>query len=239
MDFGLTIEKPQIARKPARRVTRYTVPGRSRDVLCDEGAYDNVEISYQVWCADQRGRDMVLAKEGEISRWLSGGDYEILSDTYDPDYFRMAWCCEPIDPEIILRTHARQELVFSCDPYRYSWAGEELNRWEPAQNAPNIVAEYFNDGCASLPYIKLEGMGSIELRVENGDALWWAFLYVDDFIELDSFTMNTTKAGENRNSKKDGYGYPVFDTGRIVVTAIPQKGAYLTGMEIKPRWRRL
>ena len=37
-DFGLSIEQPEITKKPKRKVNRISVPGRSGDYLDDEGA---------------------------------------------------------------------------------------------------------------------------------------------------------------------------------------------------------
>ena len=227
--------EPRITRKPAPVVTRVCIPGRGRDFLYDEGTFENVEVSYQTWCKDSRDRDLVLSKLGGIARWLSGGRYRVLSDSYDPDYFRLAWCCEPIDPEVTARTHARQDLVFSCDPYRYSWAGNELTRY-------GTEAVFSNESWPSLPYIKVYGNGSVTLNVKNAspqgeESTWSAQLNVDGYIELDSFTKDTTKDGVNQNAGKTGEGYPVFETGLVTVSAVSS----LSGvwMEIQPRWRTL
>lgn len=239
LDFGLMIEHPTITKKPSRKVNRLTIPGKGREFIEDEGTYENAEVSYQTWCADKRDRDLIISRIGEIYEWLSGADYQILSDTYDPDHFRLGWCCEALDPEIIARTHAKQDITFSCDPYRYSWAGTERQTWEDS-------AFYINDGAPSLPYIKIIGHGNIELSVTttsptgNADA-WSAVFDVDQFIELDSFEMDTTKNGVNQNFRKTGSGYPVFGTGEVKVKLTPQASnyGYDLGMEIIPRWRKL
>jgi len=238
LDFGLTIESPVIAKKPSRKVNRLTIPGKGREFIEDEGTYENVEVSYQTWCADKRGRDLVISRIGEIYDWLSAAGYQVLSDTYDPDYFRLGWCCEALDPEIILRSHARQDITFSCDPYRYSWAGAERQVWGDS-------AFYINDGAPSLPCIKIYGQGNIELSVAttspSGNADTWSAVFdVDQYIELDSFEMDTTKDGVNQNFRKTGTGYPVFGTGEVKVKLTPQ-GTYDSrlDMEIIPRWRKL
>lgn len=234
LDYGLTIEQPQIARKPKRQITRISVPGRDGDVIYDEGAYSNVDLSYRVWCGDESARDAVLARVGELSRWLTGGKYKMLSDTYDPDYFRLAMCVEPLEPELLLRKYAKQDVAFTCDPYRYSFAGNEVISF----NQQKI--HLYNTGMASLPYIKVYGQGEVALFIENRaedgttrtDA--WT-LTVDNHIELDSATMNTTKDGVDCNYKKSGAGYPVFLPGEIVID-LSQRA---TGVDIIPRWRVL
>lgn len=237
LDFGLTIEQPEIAKKPARRVTRLTLPGASRERIIDDGGFDNVEIAYQTWCADKRDNDLVLAKLGEIYEWLSGADYQILTDTYDPDYYRLAWCSSPPEPEIIARTHARQNIIFSCDPYRYSWAGAELQHWEQKRVALT------NSGAPSLPYIKITANGTVTLMVTTTDDtgaedVWSAQLTVSDYIELDSQKMDTFKGTTNCNARKVGEGYPTFGTGQVVIDVAVSSGTF-TAIDIIPRWRRL
>lgn len=236
LDFGLSIEEPKITRKPVPVVTRITVPGRGRDFLYSEGTFENVEISYQTWCADERDKDLILSKLGDLARWLAPGPYQVLSDTYDPDYFRLAVCLDPIDPELTARTHARQDLTFSCDPYRYSFAGNELQRFGAAAN-------FLNTGWPTLPYLKIYGNGTITLTVRNiapqgKETMWSAALDIDGFLELDSFEKDTTKNGLNQNARKTGEGYPVFGTGQIAVT-VTDNGGYCSGLEIRPRWRTL
>lgn len=232
LDYGLTIEQPSVAKKPTRKITRLSLPGRSRDFLVDNESYDNVDVVYQVWCADKSDQDLVLSKVGEIYSWLAAGKYQVLSDTYDPDYFRLGWCSEAIDPDIICRTHARQDIVFCCDPYRYSWQGTERQCWhEPA-------ITLYNSGEPSLPYIKINGSGTFTLTVTGESDTWSAELTVDDYIELDSAEMDTTKGAESRNHQKKGAGYPTFGRGAIKIEITQWDGNY-KGIEIVPRWRRL
>lgn len=231
-DFGLSIEQPEITKKPKRKVNRISVPGRSGDYLDDEGAYENAELSYRVWCRKEE-RDRVLLSVDEIAKWLSPAGYCVLSDSYDPDYFRRAVCLEPIDAEIVARRFARQELVFTCDPYKYSWAGNQVLRFR------GTTAKIHNlEGYEALPVIRVYGTGSIKLTV-NGQS--WTLANVATRIDLDSAAMRTTDGltGNAADSKKTGSGYPVLVPGENTVTISGISGGIADQIGIIPRWRRI
>lgn len=229
LDFGLTIEEPRLTQKPRRKVTRISVPGRSGDYLADEGGYENAEVSYRVWCRREE-RDRVLESVDEITRWLSAADYRPLYDNYDPDYFRRAVCLEPLDAEIIARRFARQELVFSCDPYKYSRAGNQMLRFR------STTAKLYNkEGYDALPLIRVYGAGTLTLTV-NGQS--WTLTNVTTSINLDSLTLRTTDGitGAAADHKKSGSGYPVLVPGENVITI---GGDTPDQIGILPRWRRI
>ena len=231
-DFGLSIEQPEITKKPKRKVNRISVPGRSGDYLDDEGAYENAEVSYRVWCRKEE-RDRVLLSVDEVAKWLSPADYRVLSDSYDPDYFRLAACLEPIDTEIIVRRFARQTLVFTCDPYKYSWAGNQMLRFRGTE-----AKLYNKEGYESLPLIRVYGAGSITLTVNGKN---WTLSNVATSIDLDSASMRTTDGltGAAADHKKTGSGYPVLVPGENTLSIAGVSGGIADQIGIVPRWRRI
>lgn len=85
-EFGLVVERFPSQPKPARKVELISIPGRNGMLRVDQGAYENVTVSYE--CYFKGGPNQAST----ISGWLyaSGGGYAVLRDTYHPDVFRMA-----------------------------------------------------------------------------------------------------------------------------------------------------
>ncbi len=240
MNFGLRIEKPRIAKKPKPRITKVTVPGGNKDFIYREEGFDNVDVTYQTWCLE-RERELVLSRLGEISQWLSGGEYLTLSDSYDPDYFRLGYCREPLDPDILLRCAAKQDIVFSCDPFRYFWDGENMVPFYYQTNT-GFSREFVNTGWPSMPLLEVVGTGKFTVKVEtergNKKESWKADFEISGTMLVDSYEMETTENGNPANHKKTGAGYPTLGTGNVSVNVKSTQGVLQT-VSIKPRWRTI
>lgn len=232
IDFGLTIEQPTISKKAKRIINRITVPGGSGDYLDDTGTWDNVEISYRVWCADKRAVDRVQSRVDAIASWLDQGGYRVLSDSYDPDYFRLACCLDPLDPEISSRRYARQDITFTCQPFKYSWAGQTPLDFYINQNFTLINREKIE----ALPWVCIYGTGSATITL-NGKS--WTISNISGNVIMDSDAKSVvTEAGDPADSRKTGDGYPVLVPGENVLT-VTGSGGYVDRVKIIPRWRRL
>ncbi len=241
LDFGLRIESPQIAKKPKPRITKVTIPGSNRDFFYREEGFDNVEIAYQTWCIEKE-RDFVLSRVGEISQWLTSDDYLMLSDTYDPEHFRLARCCEPLDPEIVMRSAAKQDIVFSCDPFRYPWEGQEFLKIAAQEGdlSKTRKIELYNTGWKSLPLITISGSGKILIKVYSGSKkMWEGEFMLTGGMEIDSDAMETRLNGAPANHLKTAEGYPELERGKVKVEIAPESGTVVNSAMIKPRWRTL
>lgn len=241
LDFGLRVEEPRIAKKPKRRVTKVTIPGSSRDFFYQEEGFDNVEIAYKTWCLEEE-RDLVLSRVGEISRWLTGEKYLVLSDTYDPEHFRLAQCCEPLDPEILLRRAAKQDIVFSCDPFRYLWEGQE--KLKIAAQEGDITGtrklELFNTGWKTCPLIQVNGSGTVTVTVYSEETKTWEGVFsLSGSLEIDSDAMETRLNGSQANHLKTAAGYPTLESGWCRVEISRESGGAVSSAFLTPRWRTL
>ena len=232
LDFGLGIEEKKITKRARKRLSIISVPGRSQDYVYGDGTWENMEVTYRVWCVSKE-KDEIFQRVDEIIRWLSPEKYCVLADNYDPEYFRYGVCTGPVDPELLLRRAALQELVFTCDPYKYSWAGNQVLRFR------GTTAKIHNlEGYEALPVIRVYGAGSIKLTV-NGQS--WTLANVATRIDLDSAAMRTTDGltGNAADSKKTGSGYPVLVPGENTVTISGISGGIADQIGIIPRWRRI
>ena len=242
LDFGLVIDTPQIAQKPKPRTTRIAIPGSKRDFTYVEEGFDNIEVSYQTWCLEKE-KDLILSRAGEVAQWLMGDEYLVLSDTYDPDHFRLGFCCESLDPEIIARTGSQQRIVFSCDPFSYSWAGHE--KIEISAQEGDITGtrqiRLINTGWKSYPQIYIRGNGKIVLQVYYGNIKAWegSFTFAGSLL-IDADSMETYVNGNSANHLKVGDGYPALESGECTVKILRENTSdEIESASIKPRWRVL
>ena len=76
--------KPSIP-TPNRKYEEYEVAGRNGKLHADQGQYENITVSYQLYF---HGRNPTPEQLRSIKAWLCGtpGAYP-LSDGYDPEYF--------------------------------------------------------------------------------------------------------------------------------------------------------
>ena len=104
-----------------RDVEMVSVPGRSGDLIVDNGRYKNIPISYPASIYTD------FAANAEKTRaWLgSKTGYCRLEDDYDPDHFRLARFKGPLNftPGFLNRT-AECTINFDCKPQRFLKSGE-------------------------------------------------------------------------------------------------------------------
>lgn len=119
---GLLVSGVNTMNGAERRVTSVQIPGRSGNIIFDDGAWNNVRLSYP--CAIKGG---YAAKAAQIREWLgnlSGGYYR-LSDTYNTDEFRLARFAGAFDAESWAAMRGADCMIeFDCKPQRWLLSGE-------------------------------------------------------------------------------------------------------------------
>ncbi len=209
---------------PARVVTKESIPGRSGDLMIDEGRFENVEISYTISTVPSSHFEI-----REIARRLkaalcSKGGYIKLFDSYDADYFRYAAFNNTLEIEEVLPQLGECEILFDCKPFQYAISG-----LVPIPLTSGSIKIYNREAFNSEPYIKIYGSGSGSLYVNNQS---FNFTGIDEYIELDSEIKNAYKGLEPQNSKMNGAEFPTFTPGINVVSF----SGGITRIEITPRW---
>lgn len=124
--FGLYVSGNKTFDAPERDVDKVEVPGRSGDLIFDNGRFKNVELHYE-YCFIASNTSDFDTKFSELKNFLlSDPGYHRLEDTYHPDEYRMAAFLGPIevsmDASLEIGTF---DLVFDCKPQRYLKSGEE------------------------------------------------------------------------------------------------------------------
>ena len=217
-DFGLIISGKDIYSAPAPDVSFVSVPGRNGDVLIDENRFNNITVSYDVAFRN------VKSRASAIKLWLCRAGYFVLTDTYQPEYFRMAAFSSNLKIDELIENVGHAQISFNCKPFMYSFAGRETITLTEPGTATNPEA------FASLPYIKIIGGGDITLFIGNRS---YSLADVSSYIELDSELMAAYKGSVLCNDKINFKEFPMLPTGK---SNISWTGA-VTQVEIVPRWR--
>lgn len=208
-----------------RDISFVSIPGKSGDLIEDNGRYKNVTSSYTVAILPDPFNLPFLVRK--IAAWLGApGGYFILSDTYDPNYFRYAKYSGNINVADILLKIGTAKLNFNCKPYKYSFEGQQII------SIGNSDVLYNTEDFVSVPYIKIIGSGNITLSI--GDSTF-EFMGVDGYIEVDSEIMAAYKGQELQNNKISFSDFPALMPGANHIIADGE----VSKIEIIPRWRTL
>lgn len=183
------------------------IPGRNGDLLIDDGSYSDVPRTYKISVATGDLTSFV-EKMNKVSEWLhSCVDYARLEDSYEPDFFRLAYYNEELNLENIYNQAGKGELRFICRPERFYKSGETAVQVTTGSTLTNMT-QYI-----SKPLIHIEGVGSVTFTIA-GVTINATLV---DYINIDCETMNAYRLkAENMNSKISG-DFPVIKPGNNVV----------------------
>ena len=121
-EFGVIIDGASSWPKPERDVSYIHVPGRSGDILMDNGCWKNVNISYNFLIKD----DWKTAFE-DFAAWLCShvGYFRLEDPVRHPGVYRMASFTGPLDPDLWFTTDTGVFTVeFNCKPQQWLTSGE-------------------------------------------------------------------------------------------------------------------
>lgn len=225
-DFDMHVERFPRQSAPARKMTTFSVPGRSGDLHAFEDAWENYTQSYEVYF---HGNFPTPEQAHAVKAWLMGGSgYQILKDMYDPNYYRKAIFTGPMDIENILNKYGRCTINFNCAPQSYLVNGSSLIGFTAPGTLYNPTL--FN----AQPTITIYGTAAGTVSV-GGVAV--EIKSITDPIVLDCELMQAFS--------QPGEGAPVNQNSNIYVPEFPmlQPGANalaftggITKVEIIPRW---
>ena len=159
LEFGMAVESRPNQNAPQRRRTAISIPGRNGDLHYDEDAFENIDLTYNVWF---RGDVPTPEQAHAVKSWLlSTKGYSRLEDKYDPDHFRLASFAGPMNISDILGRYGRCKIKFDCDPRCFLKSGEFPVDLENGGLLYNLTA------FASKPMIYIYGDGAGSLTVEG------------------------------------------------------------------------
>ena len=125
-EMGLRIERYPVIRKPRKRLTSITVPGRNGNLHISDGSYESIVIRYECWWKNRSGAYSTGRTAHEIAEWLYSAPVAArLEDTYDSLVFRTATFLGPLDIENVLNRYGRVTLEFECRPEAWLKSAEK------------------------------------------------------------------------------------------------------------------
>ena len=160
--------------KPERIREVVTVPGRNGALIYDNGAFNNVEISYNLLIR----KEWITEYEAFCSWLYSHKGYFRLEDPVrHPDVYRMAEFAGPLDPNLIFHNEVGTvEIVFNCKPQQFLVSGEVpqittvplycLGRLEIVEGFPEYVDDPSGKSLATLIIKKAGGVSTLKTYFE-------------------------------------------------------------------------
>lgn len=257
-DFGVFISGAGAFNAPARRGEMVTIPGRNGSIFMDEGAFENIEVSYPAFIGTDYEHIFRAALASLRSELTSRGNYKRLTDTYNPDEFRLAIYRSglEVDPKVITRA-GNFTMKFDCKPQRFLVSGEIPQIFTAPGTITNPTL------FASSPIIKVTGNGTVAIGDyiftvrDNTTTIIIDTEIMDSYVPASELYLLTDENEDvitneigieievangniyplNMNSKIEfaNSRIPKIDPGEQQI----RKSATITKLEIIPRWWRL
>ena len=118
-EFGIRIERLPDLNRSERKYKSESVPGRNGKIYQLQNAWEEVEVSYDIFAGGPNDGD-VVASFSDIMEWLNSADgYAELTDSYDPEHYRQAVFVNGTSISSQWHTWGKATITFSCRPERY------------------------------------------------------------------------------------------------------------------------
>lgn len=218
-DFGIYISGSGTYNFPERDCETVSIPGRSGDLIIDNGRFKNISVTYPSFV-----RHKFKEYTDQARMWLmQSTTYQRLEDSYNPERFRIGRFVGPTDWEMrALNKSGECNLVFDCKPQWFLKSGEY-----PIEAATEL--QLYNPTLfEALPLIRVYGTDGY-LYVGNNVI---QLTSIDGYVDIDSDTENAFKESVNCNGNIIVSDFPVLAAGQ---TNIKVEGN-ITKFEVIPRW---
>ena len=215
---------------PKRKYNAQVIPGGEKDFVIDEGedAFSNYSQPYSVFF-DSKGPGLSQASR-HIAEWFLGNPgYQRLEDSYDPDFYRLAYYSGGEQFLNFFNQYGRGTLTFTCAPKRYYKSGEVPIALANGQKifSPSTFKAY--------PIIKITGGGTCTLTIADKNDISKTFTINNVSGEVTIYSrehkaLNSSSASVNQNVASD-YENLYLDTE----SAISWNSA-VSSVILIPRW---
>lgn len=218
-DFGVWISGESTYSSPEKDIEAVVIPGKNGTLTIDNGRFHNIAVSYPAFIVDNFVQNFDAFKAFLAS--VKG--YAKLSDTYHPDYYRLARFNASIDPEMTQdNRHGRFTVTFDCDPRRFLVSGERAVTFTANGSLKNPAL--FD----AKPLIRAYGIGyftisGIRVNITTANE------YTDIDCELQEAYKGTTNCNGNITLVNGEFPILKSGTNTIVISG-------LSRLDITPRW---
>lgn len=231
LDMGLIITKKESNfGGPVPKVEIMEIPGRSPLIVSnktdplDNEEFENFEKRYICHVIPEEYQNLEMVARN-VYAWLFGDiSYNRLEDTYESDYFRLAYCGQGMSVEdVAAGLIGKLEIVFTCKAFKFARDGERTITLQ----APGSI--YNLENFTAKPYIKIFGSGDVTLYINHRAHVFKA---IDQYIEIDSDIMSAYKGDALQNNKMTSQLFPKLTARENEITWTGN----ISKIEIIPRW---
>lgn len=125
LDYGVYISGPGVYNAPTRAVEFVDVPGRNGAIEIDQGHWNNIEVTYTAGMFADDQADFGEKMNAFRNAIVSQVGYQRLTDTYNPEHYRLGVYASGIDVNAVRYNDAGEfNLTFTCKPQRYLTDGD-------------------------------------------------------------------------------------------------------------------
>ena len=237
-DYGLYIISQNAYDKPERDLTFISVPGRDGDLIIDNGGYKNLKLTLKLRLfaekVENNINDLAFSYNRALNWLQQTATYHKLIFSYDENYYREACVFSGIKATKIYDDVIDFTVTFSCKPFRKSFEGDKKIIITAGET-------FFNpEAFPSKPYMKItpaDGTQNFTIAVYKSANSYdyYTFYRADEYVEIDSETMNVFKGNINKNNDYAAVSFPEFKPGTNTIAFIGN----ISNIEIIPRWRTI
>ena len=158
-DFGIYIGGEGTFNAPERRGEMITIPGKNGALFLDEGAFENIELTYPAFNYEE-DLETFRTKLADLRNALcSQIGYQRLADTFHPDEYRLAVFKSGLDVSPIkYNTASEFNIVFDCKPQRFLVDGDREilpTEWSDVQTATGEIVTIDSDGSLAVKALEV------------------------------------------------------------------------------------
>ena len=229
LDCGLYVEKRPPLTVPLRDLTKTHVPGRSGDVIQDNGIFLNVTRTYKVGCSD------IDSNTNKIKKLISQTGYQILIDSYDSDAYYYGAIVNAVSFEEELLNVGHASIQFDCEPYRYiikDLLGKVISVDSTKTTA--IINPYEHIALPRIYIVANDNLGSSVTIKLNDSSFIFTFPAGYKYVSIDSSAEACYYGDSNLNAGYGSDAWPELQPGGNTICVIGAKSA-----KIFPNWRTI
>ena len=198
-EFGIRIERKPDLNRSGRKYKSATVNGRNGNIYQLQDAWDEVTVAYHIYAGGREKGD-VLPAFTDIIEWLnSADDYAVLTDSYDPEHYRLAVFVDSTDIESQWYTIGEATIKFRCQPQRYLCRENNYLPllWFGESSGSGMSVTVDDDGTATLSGTSNAQNGTVSVRFDQtytiSQSLAGAKIHLNNSEALEGVTVQFCK----------------------------------------------
>ena len=215
-EYGVWISGSFVS--PVRDRDMISIPGRSGDLIFDNGRFENVMVTFPCYIKSDFRANFNALKEF----LFSNTEYVKLTDTYEKDKYRLAVIESVSEPECGKNMDSGSfDVVFNCKPQRFLTSGDKTVTFTGDGSIINPTL------FTSKPLLRVYGTGILTVGSRTVE-----ITKVSSYVDIDCDMEEAYKGSVNCNGNVKVTDFPEFPSGSTGITL----GTGITKVIVTPRW---